>query len=992
MKTQNLILLLIFMLSHTLVQAQNNALAFDGTDDYVTLPNELYSINLQGGTEITIEYWFKGSTLNSAVRFQDGDGNFIVAGWLSSGTPYFIISNDGDIHGLPFNVNIQDDYWHHIACVWKSNTAVNGFQTYVDGVLTNYRGSANVTLPAIDFDNGGSWLGAINVTEPGELLSGTLDEVRIWNTARTETEIRRNMYKELIGNETNLVAYYSLNETSGTTAIDETSNNYDGTLSNMDNSNWKTSSAMFGPKNALDFDGINDYVECGNNASITEFNNFSMEAWVKLDNATSDQKILGKFGGGFENFYTLGVVAGKNYSQIVAANNEINFQAGNVPSGVWTHLAVTFSKGNGGANGTCFGYVNGEVVYSKTDVADAAISVSDASNPFRIGVAPWDVNSFKVDGQIDEVRIWNDVRTADELRENMCKTLTGNEANLVAYYNFDNTTGDKLQDFSGNGNNGTLNNMDNADWVASSAFNTWLNTTSTAWNTATNWSSGSTPASTDNVGLYDFSGGSDPVIPTGQTLNNLVVGSGVTTQVSTSENLTINGNFFNYGNFTIASGGSLITLGEVGNNGAITMQQTLSGAAQAWHMISGPAAADISDNSWNPVLGNDDFYAWHEASPGTWVNYHVTSGDLNFPNVNGGDNFVAGKGYLAAYNTLNPAKAITGTPNTGNVTFNLKYTPSKSWTYAGGWNLLGNPYPSTIDWNDADRSLFKDNFAYIYDPNKTGGEAYITIDGGSADAFIAPFQGFMVIAETTSNNQNFTFTNAMRDHGGSFLKNQTASDGLLLRLSQENWFDETTIRLRNDSEPARDRQDAMKLFSFNLQVPQLYSLSADDVPLAVNSIPTSEAGEPVALGALIPAEGTYTISLQQNDESLAAAGLFLEDRLLGVFHKIADAPYVFLSDAGELPNRFFLHFGMVDLPENSIASSLLIWQQGELLQLTGVDEFTDLQLFDVHGKLLVHKQLHPTSKQQLATPKTAGVYVVRLYGSDQMITKKVVVY
>ncbi|MCF8298813.1 MAG: T9SS type A sorting domain-containing protein [Saprospiraceae bacterium] len=615
---KKLSLLILFIIINPLVIfSQNNALDFDGTDDYVLLPNNLYSGNLQGGTEITIEYWFKGTQLSSAVRFQDGSGNYIVAGWLNSGTPYFIISNDGGTAGLPFNVNIQDDYWHHIACVWKSNT-INGFQTYIDGVLTNYRGSAYVTLPAINFSNGGSWLGTINVTSPDELLNGTLDEVRIWKVARTQSEIRQNMYRELPNpaGETNLVAYYKFNETSGTSLADSKGSNT-GTLTNYGSQSgyWQTSTAFFGPKNCLDFDGSDDYIECGNNASITSFNNFTMEAWVKLDDANVNQKILGKFKD-WDNYYILGVGFGKHYSQINAAGNEINFDYGYVPANTWTHLAVTFSKGNGGANGTCYGYVNGEVVYSKTDVADAAISVSNAYYPFRIGLAPWDITAFKVNGQIDEVRIWNTARTATEIRENIYKSLTGNETGLVAYYNFDNNSGSTLQDFSGNGNDGILTNMDNSDWVSSSAFNTWLNTSSSSWATISNWSAGSTPLSGGNVGIYSLSN-SFPTISGTPTVDNMYIGNGATVTVSSNftvnnnllldEDLNMNGNIVNIG-----SDGKLIE-----NNGLLCGCSGYSCHTQTLDNISCLNIAGLgAEITTTANMGSTDVYRYHAAITG----------------------------------------------------------------------------------------------------------------------------------------------------------------------------------------------------------------------------------------------------------------------------------------------------------------------------------------------------------------------------------------
>ncbi len=140
-------------------------------------------------------------------------------------------------------------------------------------------------------------------------------------------------------------------------------------------------------------------------------------------------------------------------------------------------------------------------------------------------------------------------------------------------------------------------------------------------------------------------------------------------------------------------------------------------------MVSSPAVVDISDNNWDPE-GSDDFFTWSEPSPGYWVNYKVNSGDLNFPGFNGSDNFVAGRGYLVAYDATDPDKSfeVTGDLNTGDVDFSIAYSSTKSTKrldISNGWNLLGNPYPSSIDWNDADLSDFSSDFAYYYDPNKS---------------------------------------------------------------------------------------------------------------------------------------------------------------------------------------------------------------------------------------------------------------------------------
>ena len=218
-------------------------LAFDGVNDNVSLPNSLaVSATTASNTAITIEYWFKGSNVQSAVRFQDDNG-YIVAGWNTLGQPIHIISTDNGINGIGINPIVNNGNWHHVAMTWEKNT-INGFKSYVDGQLYQQRNSANANLPAI---TSGANLGSYRSV--GEFMNGQLDEVRIWNRALCQEEILSRMNCEIAGAETGLLANYHFNEgvagsinTGINTLSDASGNNYNGTLNNFalsgTTSNW----------------------------------------------------------------------------------------------------------------------------------------------------------------------------------------------------------------------------------------------------------------------------------------------------------------------------------------------------------------------------------------------------------------------------------------------------------------------------------------------------------------------------------------------------------------------------------------------------------------------------------------------------------------------------------------------------------------------------------------------------------------------------------
>ncbi|MCD4745396.1 MAG: choice-of-anchor D domain-containing protein [Bacteroidales bacterium] len=224
------------------------ALEFDGTDDFVET-----TINDLSGSEITIEYWFKGSSTHSAVRQQSGS-NYIVAGW----NDLHILSNDGGTgNGIPVGDGAEDGNWHHIAMTWKQNTT-NGFTSYLDGNIVGQRTSIDAPLPNI---NANVIFGSKYGT--GEFMTGSLEEIRIWNVARDSFQIRENMHLTLTGLESGSVSYWQFNEGSGETAYDYVSGK-NGTLTNMDTINcWINSTIPFG-------DGIsNTQTETAGNVDFT---------------------------------------------------------------------------------------------------------------------------------------------------------------------------------------------------------------------------------------------------------------------------------------------------------------------------------------------------------------------------------------------------------------------------------------------------------------------------------------------------------------------------------------------------------------------------------------------------------------------------------------------------------------------------------------------------------------------------------------------------
>lgn len=210
----------------------NNALNFDGTNDYVHCTNPV-SYRVYNGT---VEAWIKTSNPGNGVR-----GVVVKQGAFALQVNDNILSTY-DYTSQAFystGVNVADGAWHHIAMSFNSGIS-NETKIYLDGVLIL---SATITVknqvnPLMI--GAGNHVGA-------QSINATIDEIRVWNTVRTQSEIQANMGGELAGNEPGLVAYYKLNQgvaggnnagitsATATTGVNGTLNNFALTGST---SNW----------------------------------------------------------------------------------------------------------------------------------------------------------------------------------------------------------------------------------------------------------------------------------------------------------------------------------------------------------------------------------------------------------------------------------------------------------------------------------------------------------------------------------------------------------------------------------------------------------------------------------------------------------------------------------------------------------------------------------------------------------------------------------
>lgn len=237
-------LIAVFVLSNfSIAQTPGNSLSFDGSNDYVScaLPAVFNDIP---NNDFTMEAWIKptGSVFCRVIFAQFNSSNFASLSLGTNRQIFFYVNNTASFETtatLPLNS------WSHVACTWDASAAQTN--VYINGVLQAGAGG------------GSSSTGNDNImtigtrTNLAQFFPGELDEVRIWDVARTPCDISAGMTSEYTTAQPNLVAYYNFNQgtaggtNTGVTNLPDFTTNYNGTLNGFDLtggfSNWLASGA-----------------------------------------------------------------------------------------------------------------------------------------------------------------------------------------------------------------------------------------------------------------------------------------------------------------------------------------------------------------------------------------------------------------------------------------------------------------------------------------------------------------------------------------------------------------------------------------------------------------------------------------------------------------------------------------------------------------------------------------------------------------------------
>ncbi|PQB06739.1 hypothetical protein BST83_05905 [Polaribacter filamentus] len=486
--------------------------------------------------------------------------------------------------------------------------------------------------------------------------------------------------------------------------------------------------------------------------------------------------------------------------------------------------------------------------------------------------------------------------------------------------------------------------------------------------------------------------------------NTLTINAGKVFKIEADKNLTVTGTIINNADTSglilksNASGTASLLHNTI--NVPVTVQRYISGTAEDWHFLSAPVSNQDISGSWNPsgTYGNGtgyDLYIFNEPTP-CWTYQLNTTVAPTWPSIHPTANFVTGRGYLYSTQAANPTKEFIGLLNNGSISYPI--TNESPDLVVQGFNLIGNPYPSSIDWKSITgwtrTNLVSSGGGYdmwIWNQESNNYGVYNSIgDIGTngVTQHIAPAQGYFVRAVS---NGNINLSNAVRINTGAsnWLKGTDSGiNSLKIRITSKeaHGYDEVLLQFGYPKNEA----GALKLFSQNEAAPSAY-LYDSRKDLSVRYLTDTNENSNVPLYFKAGKDGGYYLSF---DTVFGAFDvLLLEDKKNNSITDLnVNAKYEFNGAVKDDANRFVVHFKDRIIETEDLPATIYYDGNEINVDLTMVNEQTDIKIYDMLGKVVLEKKKEGKMIHRFKINSKSAVYIVVANSNGKYTSRVLLVY
>ncbi|MBA4322033.1 MAG: hypothetical protein C0408_04385, partial [Odoribacter sp.] len=557
---------------------------------------------------------------------------------------------------------------------------------------------------------------------------------------------------------------------------------------------------------------------------------------------------------------------------------------------------------------------------------------------------------------------------------------------------------------------------------------TWTGSTGTDWNTAANWNYNTIPSTSGNAVIADVT--NDPTVneatATPAQCQNLTINSGGVLTIAAGKALTVNGTLTNNGGTLKLNSTSSALIASLrmnsysrGTGAAEEIQLYLTGGAGTlWHYISSPVTSlsttIFSSVSVRSVTRYEENWITNDWNNG-WVSYEglhynpAATPPAWEATGTPWSTLDAGRAYN--YNsTSNRTFTISGAINTNDTPVTLKYASGGAGTAAyQGYNLIGNPFTSSIDWDVVRTSTLntgQPNWSSVEQAIyfRSSGVLYtyngVTVPGDKEGRYLAPMQGCFI--KSNINNFNLYFPASAKLHSANpRFKGATIIPLVRLQIDNSGKSDQTVVRFDEKASLAFDNEfDARKLYPSSDMPSISSSLGVTDY--TINGIPFPENSISIPLIFNAPVTGSYMISAKEL-AGLEDFKVTLTDKDLNFTINLSEVnTFSFVSSAGKFADRFILTISnsITRVPEIVTSKTEFnVFSVPGILNIQTLNETWnglkgDIKIFDIIGRqLLIQKNIYFNAGDLIQIPVqfTVGAYIVEIKSGVKRFVGKVVI-
>ena len=448
------------------------------------------------------------------------------------------------------------------------------------------------------------------------------------------------------------------------------------------------------------------------------------------------------------------------------------------------------------------------------------------------------------------------------------------------------------------------------------------------------------------------------------------------------------------------------------NNGTATFlnngTQTITTANVQQYLASG--------RNWyvsSPVTGATS----NTFSAATNILYSYNETNATWPQISNNETSLdVMKGYVANMATTG-AVTFTGTLNNGAKQIGLTRSTGIA---KEGFNLVGNPYPSYLNFESALasastanvsqtlwlRSKNAGNTAYVFDTYNSMTHIGTSNNNNSLigiTADIPPMQAFWVRVADGQTSATLALDNTMRSHlDQSIPTNRFKSPAQvdltqqILRLQVSNGInsDEAIVLFNSGASNSYDVYDSPKLFNNTAAVPEIYTLAGSE-DVVINGMNSIQYDTEMPIGFNTGQSNNFTIKAAQFSNFASGTQIVLRDKLLNTEQDLTVSDYSFTSDVTTTTSRFSLIFRSPSVATGiNTGSNNNFWistnANNQVIVNGNLNGQTTVAVYNELGQKLISKQLTSTSKV-LGNQLVSGVYMVTVTNAGKCVTTKVIV-